>query len=129
VQSDPHQPLRDDVRTLGEVLGRVLRHHEGDELFEHVERVREAAKRARVPVQFKRIGSMFCAYFNHCPVDNLSDALQSDRARFAKFFHGMLAENIYLAPSQFEAGFISAAHSDDEIDRTVSAAAKVLRTL
>lgn len=89
----------------------------------------EAAKLARVPVQFKRIGSMFCAYFSHCPVDNLSDALQSDRARFAKFFHGMLAENIYLAPSQFEAGFISAAHTNDEIDRTVSAAAKVLRTL
>ena len=47
VGHDPHQPLRDDVRTLGEVLGRVLRHHEGDELFEHVERVREAAKRSR----------------------------------------------------------------------------------
>ena len=89
----------------------------------------EAAKLARVPVQFKRIGSMFCAYFTHAQVDNLSDALQSDRARFAKFFHGMLAEGIYLAPSQFEAGFISAAHTGDEIDRTVSAAAKVLRAL
>ncbi len=44
---DPHQPLRDDVRLLGEVLGRVLRHHEGDEIFERVEQVREAAKRAR----------------------------------------------------------------------------------
>ncbi|HEY0285075.1 MAG TPA: phosphoenolpyruvate carboxylase [Vicinamibacterales bacterium] len=44
---DPHQPLRDDVRMLGEVLGRVLRHHEGDEIFERVEQVREAAKRAR----------------------------------------------------------------------------------
>src|SRR6187402_873955 len=44
---DPHQPLRDDVRLLGEVLGRVLRHHEGDEIFERVEEVREAAKKAR----------------------------------------------------------------------------------
>ena len=44
---DPHQPLRDDVRLLGEVLGRVLRHHEGDEIFEQVEQVREAAKTAR----------------------------------------------------------------------------------
>ena len=44
---DPHQPLRDDVRLLGEVLGRVLRHHEGDEIFERVEQVREAAKKAR----------------------------------------------------------------------------------
>ena len=46
---DPHQPLRDDVRLLGEVLGRVLRHHEGEDIFERVEQVREAAKRARTP--------------------------------------------------------------------------------
>jgi glutamate-1-semialdehyde 2,1-aminomutase len=70
--------------------------------------LRAAAERARVPVQFNRCGSMFCAYFTKTPVHNLDDAMKSDRARFAKFFHGMLAEGIYLAPSQFEAGFISA---------------------
>ncbi|MBM3837816.1 MAG: glutamate-1-semialdehyde-2,1-aminomutase [Verrucomicrobia bacterium] len=89
----------------------------------------EAAKMARVPVQFNRCGSMFCAYFTGEPVHNLADALKSDRARFAKFFHGMLAGGIYLAPSQFEAGFISLAHSPEEIDATVTAAAKALAVL
>jgi len=82
-----------------------------------------------VPVQFNRCGSMFCAYFTGEPVHNLADALKSDRARFAKFFHGMLAGGIYLAPSQFEAGFISLAHSPEEIDATVTAAAKALAVL
>jgi glutamate-1-semialdehyde 2,1-aminomutase len=88
-----------------------------------------AAKSANVPVQFKRIGSMFCGYFTEQPVHNLADALHSDRARFAKYFHGTLAEGIYLAPSQFEAGFISAAHTPADIEKTVSAAAKVMHTL
>jgi glutamate-1-semialdehyde 2,1-aminomutase len=72
---------------------------------------------------------MFCGYFTEGPVWNLSDAMRSDRTKFAKFFHGMLAEGIYLAPSQFEAGFISTAHTPDDIDATVRAAAKVLRTI
>ena len=91
--------------------------------------MKEAARAAKVAVQFKRKGSMFCGYFTDQPVDNLADAMHSDRARFAKYFHGMLEEGIYLAPSQFEAGFISAAHSTEDIDRTVAAAAKVMKTL
>jgi glutamate-1-semialdehyde 2,1-aminomutase len=91
--------------------------------------MREAARTAGVPVEFKRIGSMFCGYFSNQPVHNLADAMKSDRACFAKFFHGMLAEGIYLAPSQFEAGFISAAHAPADVDRTVSAAARVLKSL
>jgi glutamate-1-semialdehyde 2,1-aminomutase len=91
--------------------------------------LRAAAERARVPVQFNRCGSMFCAYFTQTPVHNLADAMKSDRARFAKYFHGMLAEGIYLAPSQFEAGFISAAHSAEDIEHTVSAAERVLTNL
>jgi glutamate-1-semialdehyde 2,1-aminomutase len=55
--------------------------------------------------------------------------MKSDRARFARFFHGMLDKGIYLAPSQFEAGFISTAHTLEDIDRTVKAAAKILRGL
>ncbi|HAB18804.1 MAG TPA: glutamate-1-semialdehyde 2,1-aminomutase [Verrucomicrobiota bacterium] len=89
----------------------------------------EAAKSAGVSVQWQWIGSMFCGYFTDAPVWNLTDALRSDLAKFAKFFHGMLAEAIYLAPSQFEAGFISLAHSEADLDQTVRAAAKVLRTL
>ena len=91
--------------------------------------MKDAAKSADVPVTFNRCGSMFCAYFTGEPVWNLADAMKSDRERFKKYFHGMLAEGIYLAPSQFEAGFISTAHSPADIEKTVKAAAKVLRGL
>jgi glutamate-1-semialdehyde 2,1-aminomutase len=101
-----------------------------EELGEQLEAgMRAAAKSAKIPVQFNSCGSMFCAYFTGEPVHSLADAMKSDRARFAKFFHGMLAEEIYFAPSQFEAGFISTAHTAADIDRTVRAAAKVLRGL
>lgn len=89
----------------------------------------EAARAAGIPVCWQRIGSMFCGYFTAGPVNNLADAMMSDRARFARFFHGMLAEGIYLAPSQFEAGFISAAHTPEDIDRTIQAASRVLARL
>ena len=91
--------------------------------------LKEAAKSAGIPVTFNRCGSMFCGYFTDQPVHNLADAMKSDRERFKKFFHGMLAENIYLAPSQFEAGFLSTAHHAADIARTVSAAERVLRSL
>jgi glutamate-1-semialdehyde 2,1-aminomutase len=67
---------------------------------------------------------MFCGYFTSEPVHNLADAMKSDRARFAKYFHGMLKRGIYLAPSQFEAGFISTAHTMEDIAKTVRAASE-----
>ena len=91
--------------------------------------MRDAAKSANIPVTFNRCGSMFCGYFTSEPVHNLADAMKSDRERFKKFFHGMLDAGVYLAPSQFEAGFISTAHSEADIAKTVSAAAKILATL
>jgi len=91
--------------------------------------MRDAASRAKIPVQFNRVGSMFCGYFTNQPVHNLADAMKSDRVCFAKFFHGMLAEGVYLAPSQFEAGFLSTAHTSADIERTVDAAARVFKTL
>jgi glutamate-1-semialdehyde 2,1-aminomutase len=91
--------------------------------------MKNAASKAGVPVQFNRCGSMFCGYFTREPVHNLGDALKSDRERFRQYFHGMLAEGVYLAPSQFEAGFLSTAHSDADIAKTVDAAAKVLHQL
>ena len=91
--------------------------------------MRDAAKSANVPMQFNQCGSMFCGYFTGQPVNNVADAMHSDRERFKKFFHGMLDEGVYLAPSQFEAGFLSTAHTAADIEQTVSAAAKVLRTL
>jgi glutamate-1-semialdehyde 2,1-aminomutase len=91
--------------------------------------MRDAARTAKVPVQFNRIGSMFCGYFVDQPVHDLAGALKSDRERFAKFFHGMLARGVYLAPSQFEAGFISTAHTAADIEQTIRAAAKTFQSL
>jgi len=91
--------------------------------------LKDAASKANIPVQFNRCGSMFCGYFTSEPVHNLADAMKSDRERFKKFFHGMLDAGVYLAPSQFEAGFLSTAHAPADIEKTVQAAAKVLRTL
>jgi glutamate-1-semialdehyde 2,1-aminomutase len=91
--------------------------------------LKDAAKSAGVPVQFNRCGSMFCAYFTQQPVHNLADALKSDRERFKAYFHSMLDQGVYLAPSQFEAGFISVAHSTSDIEQTVAAARTALRML
>jgi glutamate-1-semialdehyde 2,1-aminomutase len=91
--------------------------------------MKDAAKSAGVPVTFNRCGSMFCGYFTSEPVWNLADAMKADRERFKKFFHGMLDAGIYLAPSQFEAGFLSTAHSEADIEKTVSVAARVMKTL
>jgi glutamate-1-semialdehyde 2,1-aminomutase len=105
--------------------------------YNHLERLgaelekglRDAAKNAGVPVQFNRCGSMFCGYFTDQPVHNLADAMKSDRERFKKYFHGMVDGGIYLAPSQFEAGFMSTAHTEADIEKTLKAAAKVLARL
>ena len=91
--------------------------------------MRDAAKSANVPMQFNQCGSMFCGYFTTQPVHNVADAMHSDREKFKKFFHGMLDAGVYLAPSQFESGFLSTAHTAADIEKTVGAAAKVLRTL
>ena len=91
--------------------------------------LREAAMSAGIPVTFNRCGSMFCGYFTGEPVWNLADAMKSDRERFKKYFHGMLAEGVYFAPSQFEADFLSTAHTEADIAHTVQAAARVMKTL
>ena len=91
--------------------------------------MKDAAQSAKIPVRFNRCGSMFCGYFTGEPVHNVADAMKSDRERFKKFFHGMLDAGVYLAPSQFESGFISTAHAPADIEQTVRAAAGVMRTL
>ncbi len=90
--------------------------------------MKDAAKSAGIPMQFNSCGSMFCGYFTSGPVHNVAEALKSDREKFKRFFHGMLDAGIYFAPSQFEAGFISTAHTSADIEKTVRAAAQVLRT-
>ena len=88
-----------------------------------------AAEKAGIPVISQRAGSMSCLFFSEQPVHNLADAMQADRERFKKYFHGMLAEGVYLAPSAFEAAFLSAAHTDADIDATIAAAEKVMAAL
>jgi glutamate-1-semialdehyde 2,1-aminomutase len=112
------EELNDDAYARLESLGRQL----GSGLA-------DAARAAGVPVRFNRCGSMFCAYFTGQPVHHLADAMKSDRERFNKYFHGMLESGVYLAPSQFEAGFLSTAHTSEDIWKTVEAAAAALRKL
>jgi len=89
-----------------------------------------AAANANIAVSLEREGGMFGMVFtDDGPVRSYSQVAAADVERFKKFFHGMLAEGIYLAPSAFEAGFVSAAHGDEEIDATIAAAGKVFRTL
>jgi glutamate-1-semialdehyde 2,1-aminomutase len=76
------------------------------------------------------IGGMFGLVFSDdAPMRRFSQIAAADIGRFRKFFHGMLDEGIYLAPSAFEAGFVSIAHGEHEIDQTLSATEKVLPTL
>ncbi len=85
-----------------------------------------AAQAAGVPAWLSRQGSMGCLYFQDGPVANYQQASASDMAYFKKYFHGMLTRGINLAPSQFEAGFISLAHTEADIDLTIAAAADTL---
>jgi glutamate-1-semialdehyde 2,1-aminomutase len=80
------------------------------------------AKKAGVPFAAQSIGSMFGIYFRDTPPQSLAEVMQSDRERFNRFFHAMLEQGVYLAPSAYEAGFVSAAHGNGEIDATLSAA-------
>ena len=91
--------------------------------------MQDAARSAGIPVRFNRVGAMFCAYFTDQPVHNLADAMKSDRERFAKYFRGMLEQGVFLAPSQFEAGFLSTAHTEADIETTIRAAQMVLKKI
>jgi len=87
---------------------------------------RAALKSVGLNYSFYRLGSMFCLFFTETPVRNLDDAKTADLEKFARFFHAMLEQGIYLAPSQFETGFLSAAHTGSDIDQTCHALRKAL---
>jgi glutamate-1-semialdehyde 2,1-aminomutase len=86
----------------------------------------QAALDVGVEAHVSRVGSMWTLFFSRSPVRDWASASLCDRASYARFFHGMLAQGIALAPSQFEANFISAAHSADAIDATIAAAGVAL---
>lgn len=76
-----------------------------------------------------RIGSLFCTFFTDCEVVDYASAKRSDTRRYGRFFHGMLQNGVYLAPSQFEVGFVSLAHTEQDIEQTLRAAAEAVKAL
>jgi glutamate-1-semialdehyde 2,1-aminomutase len=93
------------------------------------EGIAEAAREAGVQTVTNRVGSMFTTFFNAEIVNDWTSAAKSDREAYGKFFHAMLQEGVYLAPSQFEAAFLGIAHTDELIDRTIGAARRAFRSL
>ncbi len=97
-----------------------------DNLVTHTGRlcagIGNAARQVDVPVTQTQVGSMFCTYFTQKAVTDWDTASQSDTSRFGRFFQVMLEQGVYLAPSQFEAGFTSTVHTDEVIDATIKAA-------
>jgi glutamate-1-semialdehyde 2,1-aminomutase len=90
----------------------------------------QAAEDAGIPVAVEHLGGMFGMVFtDDGPVRTYAQVAAADIDRFKAFFHGMLAEGVYMAPSAFEAGFVSIAHSDDDLDATIAAAARVFGSL
>jgi len=89
----------------------------------------EAAKAQGVVFSAQSVGGMFGLYFSATPPQSYAEVMQCDKEKFNRFFHAMLDEGVYLAPSAFEAGFVSAAHSADDIGKTVAAASRVFAKL
>ena len=92
--------------------------------------LKSAAAGADIPVVTKGVGGMFGLFFTEAEsVDSFDDSMACDSVRFNKFFHGMLEQGVYLAPSSFEAGFVSIAHSENDIADTIDRASLVMQTL
>ena len=94
-----------------------------------IDEMRQSAGQHGIPLQTNVMGGMFGFFFAEKPVRNYQDAAESDQDRFRKFFMGMLKEGIYLAPSAFESGFISMAHTEEDLEKTATACRKVMATL
>ena len=88
-----------------------------------------SARQIGIPFSAAAVGGMFGVYFRETPPTTYAEVMQCDRELFNRFFHGMLGEGIYLAPSAYEAGFVSSAHGRAEIRRTIAAARKVFEKL
>ena len=86
----------------------------------------DAAGKAGVPFTVNRVGSMLTGFFCAGPVNDYADARTADAGRYARFYHGMLDRGVYLAPSQYEAAFVSLAHGEDDLDHAARAAADAM---
>ena len=108
-----------------------------DELYQTIEDraaqletgIKQILNELSLPWQYQRIGSMGCLFFTYKPVWNYQDAKSCDTQAFARYFHAMLEQGVYLPPSQFEANFISAAHSQTNVEKTINAAKKSLKKI
>ncbi len=114
------------LRELERIKGWQLLEQRGAQMEKSVY---EIIKDRQNDLTFHRIGSMFCLFFAAGPIDDLLGAKRSDLKRFAQFFKESLARGVYFAPSQFETGFISCAHTEEDIERTASVVADALRKL
>jgi len=94
-----------------------------------VEGIKQAASDAGIAMTSNQAGGMFGLFFTDQQVTSFEQATQCDAERFKTFFHGMLDEGIYLAPSSYETGFVSSAHTDEDLQKTIDAAARVLAKL
>jgi glutamate-1-semialdehyde 2,1-aminomutase len=88
-----------------------------------------AAKAAGIPIQQTRVGTMFTTFFSQVEPKNWSTVKMADKARYGQFFQKMLENGVYLAPSAFEAGFMSMVHTDEDIEATIAAAAQAFNSL
>jgi glutamate-1-semialdehyde 2,1-aminomutase len=93
------------------------------------EGLRLAAIKAGVRLQIQSVGSMFTPFFVEGPVTDYASALKADKAAYGRFFHGMLKRGVYLPPAQWEAGFVSFAHGDEELDFAIRAAREAFRAV
>ncbi|MGI6181976.1 MAG: glutamate-1-semialdehyde 2,1-aminomutase [Agathobaculum sp.] len=107
-----------EVYTVMETSAQYLANH-----------LRTSAARHGLPVQVNQVGSLLCPYFTETPVDCFAAAKTSDTAAYAAYFNGMLSRGVYLAPSQFEAMFVSSAHTQNDLAFTAQAADEVLADL
>jgi glutamate-1-semialdehyde 2,1-aminomutase len=87
-----------------------------------VQGLQQEARKTNVVFSAQSVGSMFGLYFRAAPPTSFAEVMQCDKDRFNRFFHAMLERGVYLAPSAYEAGFVSAAHGLAEIDATLAAA-------
>jgi glutamate-1-semialdehyde 2,1-aminomutase len=93
------------------------------------ELIRGALRELKLPWVFHRIGSMFCLFFTDDPVIDLASAKRSDPEKFGTYFRACLDGGVYFAPSQFETGFLSTAHTAEDLERTAAVVRGALKSL
>ena len=114
------------LRELERINGWTLLEELGAQ-FEEL--ARDAIRRSKVELTFHRLGSLFCLFFAAGPIHDLAGAQRSDLKMFTRFFHGCLRRGVYFAPSQFETGFISTAHTPEDFQRTDAVVREALAEL